>query len=157
MTFVFRLQASKIHWSSSNSSLLLNGSVIDTRSSMRLTSCGVSERRSQYPANWLKIKSSADMGKGGREIAWQAKKMSAGGYSKYRYRKELAPNFVNFTIYTETMYGPLLNTCARIEVNNISEYCEPNVMDIRHCAKIYLKEGRTEGERGYYVDSKGGR
>ena len=55
------------------------------------------------------------------------------------------------------MYGSLLNTCAQIEVNLISEYCEPNVMDIRHCAKIYLKEGRTEGERGYYVDSKGGR
>ena len=67
--------------------------------------------------------------------------MSAGGYSKYRYREELTPNFVNFTIYTETMYGPLLNTCARIEVNLISEYCEPNVMDIRHCAKIYLKGG----------------
>ena len=30
-----------------------------------------------------------------------------------------------------------LNTCARIEVNNITEHWEPNVMDIRDCAKIY--------------------
>ena len=47
------------------------------------------------------------------------------------------------------MYGPLLNTCARIEVNLMSEYCEPDVMDIKDCAKIYLKGGgRTETERG---------
>lgn len=86
------------------------------------------------------------MGQGGQEIAGQAKKMSAGGYSKYRYREELTPNF---TIYTETMYGPLLNTCARIEVNLMSEYCEPDVMDIKDCAKIYLTGGgRTETERG---------